>query len=217
MNKIKVACIAGTPFDTKLGGDLLKTEGYEVFLFPSSKNPTEETLFQISSQENKDNKILSILNEIKKQNIDRVFVYCNSLSSAVDFKLFSLKTNLKIITPYDVYENIANGYNSIAVLSANAVASSKLEKVFMQSNNNIKIVSIGMLPLVWSIESGIKDIGIIEKYKLNDLCHWLYNNSFEALLFGCTHFSYIFKELSNISKIPIIDPTLKMLDLLKNC
>ena len=49
--KEKIACIAGTPVDTEMGVELLKQNGYEAYAFPSSKTPTEETFFQMSTYE----------------------------------------------------------------------------------------------------------------------------------------------------------------------
>ena len=34
MTKEKIACIAGTPVDTKMGEDLLRKYGYEVYELP---------------------------------------------------------------------------------------------------------------------------------------------------------------------------------------
>ena len=49
--KEKIACIAGTPVDTEMGVELLRENGYEAYAFPSSKTPTEETFFQMSTYE----------------------------------------------------------------------------------------------------------------------------------------------------------------------
>ena len=215
MAKEKIACIAGTPVDTKMGADLLRNNGYEAYEFPSSANPTEENLFQISPIEEKNRKILTILNKIKDMGIEKVFVYCNSLSSAVNFNVLSKDTGLKIITPYDVYKNEAKDYNCIGVISANAVATSKIEKVYLENNKNISIISIGMLSIVLSIEKGLSPKEIIEKHKLDLICKWFKENGAEAVLLGCTHFPYFRDELEKVSELTIIDPNGKMVELLK--
>lgn len=215
MQKEIIACIAGTPVDTKMGADKLIKSGYEVYEYPSSTNPTEEMLFQISSDEVKTNKLRSMLFDIKKKRINKVIVYCNSLSAAVDFKKLSKETELKIITPFDVYEKEANKYKCLGIIAANAVATSKIEKAFLNVNKNISIISIGMLPLVISIESGLNKNDIIKKHKLDKIYDWFYENGAEAILLGCTHFPYIYEELIKFSKIPIIEPSKKMIELLK--
>ena len=67
MSKEKIACIAGTPVDTKMGADKLIEYGYDAYLYPSSKDPNEEMLFQISSYEKKVEKIKQILLDITKK------------------------------------------------------------------------------------------------------------------------------------------------------
>lgn len=214
MSKEKIACIAGTPIDTKMGVDKLIEQGFDAMALPSSKNPTEEMLFQISSTENKLNKMRQILDTIKKEGINKVLVYCNSLSSAVDFDYLSKEKEIKIITPFDVYKKEATNYKSIAVISANAVATSNIERVMLNYNKDLHIVSVANLQLVWSIENGLSAKKIIEKHKLKELCDWFKDNGSEALLLGCTHFPYLYTELQKVSKISILDPTKKMIDLL---
>ena len=49
MSKEKIACIAGTPIDTKMGADKLIAQGFDVYQYPSSKNPDEEIEKEILS------------------------------------------------------------------------------------------------------------------------------------------------------------------------
>ena len=214
MSKEKIACIAGTPIDTKMGADKLIEYGYDAYCFPSSKNPTEEMLFQITSYENKIEKIRGILEDIKKNGIGKVLIYCNSLSSAVDFDTLSKETGLKIVTPFDVYKQEALSYACIGVISANAVATSKIEKVFLDTNKSLSIITVGILSLVLSIEKGLSPQEIIQKHSLDKLCDWFAKNGAEAILLGCTHFPYFYKEMKQVSTIPIIEPSRKMIELL---
>ena len=157
---------------------------------------------------------LDNIDTIKKEGINKVLVYCNSLSSAVDFDYLSKEKEIKIITPFDVYKKEATNYKSIAVISANAVATSNIERVMLNYNKDLHIVSVANLQLVWSIENGLSAKKIIEKHKLKELCDWFKDNGSEALLLGCTHFPYLYTELQKVSKILILDPTKKMIDLL---
>lgn len=213
--KEKIACIAGTPVDTAMGVELLIKNNYDAFNYPSSDNPVEEMHFQISSMEEKYNKVFSILNKIKDNGIEKVLVYCNSLASAVDFNKLSKEIGLKIITPLDVYIKDANNYNCLAIIAANAVAAKKIEEVYLNINHSMLIISIGMLPLVLSIEKKLAIDEIIKKHDLSTVCNWFYNNGAESILLGCTHFPYIYDGLVKVSKIPIIDPSKKMIELLK--
>lgn len=46
MKNIKVAVIAGTPVDTQMGVDFLKSKNIDAYPYPVSKNPKEQTVFQ---------------------------------------------------------------------------------------------------------------------------------------------------------------------------
>lgn len=213
----KIACMAGTPVDTGMGASLLSKNGYEVFCYPIDENPVEQMKFQISSADSKYNVILNILNKIKSNGIKKVLVYCNSLSSAVDFNKLSSEVGINIVTPLNVYEMEAKNYKSIAILAANAVATKKIEEIYIKANKDIEIISIGMLPLVLSIEKKISPDEIIKIHDLKKLCEWFSSNGAEALLLGCTHFPYIYEALERVSGISIIDPSKKMIELLMKC
>ena len=47
---IKIAVIAGTPVDTRMGVDLITGRGAEAAGFPVSRTPEEQTAFQVGSQ-----------------------------------------------------------------------------------------------------------------------------------------------------------------------
>ena len=80
--------MAGTPMDTKLGVDLLKKNGFnQTISVPISKNPVEQTTFQALEDEEREQYIRSVIDGLKND-IDAVFVYCNSLSSVVNFGFF---------------------------------------------------------------------------------------------------------------------------------
>ena len=211
--KEKIACIAGTPVDTAMGVDLLIKNGFDAFSYPSSINPVEEMHFQVSSADEKHKKILGILKKIKADGINKVLVYCNSLASAVDFKRLSEETGIKIVTPLDVYISDAANYNCLGVIAANAVATKKIEEMYLKSNSNISIISIGMLSLVISIEEKIEPKEIIKKHDLKSICDWFFSNGAEALLLGCTHFPYVMEGLKKVTDIPLIDPSKEMLDI----
>ena len=210
----KVACIAGTPVDTEMGATLLSENGYEPFCYPTADNPVDQMKFQVSSSESKYNALLNILNKIKVLGINKVLVYCNSLSSAVDFNKLAKETEIKIVTPLNVYEMDAKNYNSVAIIAANAVATKKIEEIYLKANKDIQIVSIGMLPLVISIEKKISPEKIIEIHDLKKMCEWFSNNGAKALILGCTHFPYIYEELKKVTDMNIVEPSRKMIELL---
>ena len=87
---LKIAVMAGTPIDTEMGEDILKeNEFLDLISFPISENPIEQTIFQTSTNDFKEKVINEKIDFMKKNDSDILFVYCNSLSGAVDFEKIS--------------------------------------------------------------------------------------------------------------------------------
>ena len=150
---MKIAVMAGTPIDTKMGVSLLyKNDFNEILDIPISRNPSEQTIFQVSNREYKEKIINNHIDNIKEQNCNVLFVYCNSLSSSLDFNEIAKTKNIRIITPMDIYVEISKKYKKIGIISANAQGLAGIEKVMFQTNENIEIVGITLLEMVKEIE-----------------------------------------------------------------
>ena len=211
-NKMKIAVMAGTPVDTQMGADCLLKKGFDNLLYlPVSNNPQEQTEFQISSEDNKKNKMLELLNKAKENGYDRLFVYCNSLSASVDFDELASETGLRIVTPLHVYKDLALKYKKLGVIAANAQGLSGIEKVLVNTNRELEFLGTGLLPLVKSIESGEEPDKLVEKHNLADLADWFDKSDMEAVLLGCTHFPYVKEALAKRISIPLIDPADEMI------
>ena len=116
---MKIAVIAGTPVDTQMGVELLKSRGAEALGFPISRTPEEQTAFQVGSQSAREAAVGAVLENIKIRGMDRVLLYCNSLSATIDAHGLAEGRGLRIWTPMDVYGEIALQYRRIGVLAAN--------------------------------------------------------------------------------------------------
>ena len=101
--------MAGTPIDTNMGAVLLEKNGFsenEIIRIPVSENPVKQTIFQTSETEYKEKVINGHIDNIKKVDCNILFVYCNSLSGAVDFEKLQKKNDINIVTPMQVYREI---------------------------------------------------------------------------------------------------------------
>jgi len=61
------------------------------------------------------------------------------------------------------------------------------------------------LELVKAIEEGNKPEQIVDDFNFKTLFNYFELTNVEAVVLGCTHFPYIKKELEKITKLPIID------------
>ena len=214
---MKIAVMAGTPIDSKLGGELLALYGYDdVVLVPISNNPVEQTTFQALEDEERENIIVKIIYELKDKDCDAIFVYCNSLSSVVDFDRLAEKMNISIITPMQMYRNLGLEYKYLAVMAANSHGLTGVENNLYVSNPRLSVLGLSMLELVKAIEEGNKPEQIVEDFNFKTLFNYFELTNVEAVVLGCTHFPYIKKELEKITKLPIIDVGVFMIESLKN-
>lgn len=202
-----ILVIAGTPVDTNMGISLLKKQGYKnLKSLAVANNPIEQTLFQTSSVRYKEQVMTNYLKKYKKQGIQKVFVYCNSLSAAVDFDKLSVKLDLKIITPLQTYKFLAHKFRNIFIFSANAQGLAGIEKVMLEGNKNINIQGLTLLELVEAIEQKENPEKIAERFNFKTLAKYINLSGVDSFVLGCTHFPYVEEELKKYITVEIINP-----------
>lgn len=212
----KIAVVAGTPVDTQMGTDCLARAGiFNTLPFPVSPEPREQTVFQHSATEEKHRVMLDVLNAAKAQGCGRVFVYCNSLSGAVDFPGLAEETGLRIVTPLDVYRALAGKYRRLGVMAANAQGLAGIERTLLAANPALDFFGAASLSVVLAVEAALAPEELVARYHLPALAAWFVGCEAEALVLGCTHFPYFKEALAQKTTLPLIDPTEEMIALLQ--
>lgn len=213
---MKITVMAGTPIDTKFGQDLLIENGI-VDLIPIaiSENPTEQTLFQTKDKIEKEKIISKHINNVKKESSSIIFVYCNSLSASVDFDYLSELHDVTIIRPLDIYKELANNYNKVAILSANAQGLAGIEKVIVESNPNLQTIGITLLEMVKAIEDKESPEKIAQDFNFETLTKYIESNKVDVIILGCTHFPYVENVMASYTGAEILNPAMKMIDKIK--
>ena len=203
---MKIAVMAGTPIDSKLGENLLNSYGYnDIVLVPISNNPVEQTTFQSLNDSEREKIIVEIIEQLKEKNCEVIFVYCNSLSSVVDFDRLAIEHNIKIVTPMQMYRNLGLEYKYLAVMAANSHGLTGVENNLYVSNPRLRVLGLSMLELVKAIEEENRPEEIVKDFNFEVLFNYFEQTKVEAVVLGCTHFPYIKKELEKITNLPIID------------
>ena len=212
----KVAVMAGTPVDTKMGAAFLaaKDPSLEIVSYPLSPDPITQTVWQFSSDENKRARMVQVFDELEAQGIRHFFIYCNSLSGAFDFDSFAVERGVCIVTPFQVYRSLATRYRSIAFNSANLLGAYGIEKAFRDVKPDLDVIGMAHLAIVRDIEAGLAPEEIIERQGLKSLARFFKEAGAEIWLLGCTHFPYIKEAMQPYSELPLIDPADEMYDLL---
>ena len=209
-----IAVLAGTPVDTQMGADLLQAAGLPALAYPLSDNPRQQNLFQISSPEEKHAFVLNILNRAMQNGCRRALVYCNSLSSAVDFTVLAEETGMRIVTPLQVYRSLPAHYHRLGIVAANAPGLAGIEQTLYREDPSLELLSVSLLPLVLAIETAPPPETLVEQYHLAELADWFLSCGMEAMVLGCTHFPYCKEALAVRTALPLIDPAEEMIRLL---
>ena len=206
----QIAVLAGTPVDTQMGVECLARAGLNGLAFPLASDPRQQTAFQISSPAEKTAAVRAVLERAQMQGCEKAFVYCNSLSSAVDFPPLAAETGMTIVTPLDIYRELAPQYRRLGLIAANAQGLAGIERTLFAANPALDLLGACMLPVVLSIEAGEPPEELVERHRLPELAEWFRMSGMEALVLGCTHFPYFKEALARRTSLPLIDPAEEM-------
>ena len=207
----QIAVLAGTPVDTQMGVEYLAKAGLTGLAFPMASDPRRQTAFQISSQAEKTAAVRVVLEQAQAQGCEKAFVYCNSLSSSVDFPPLAVETGMTIVTPLDIYRELAPKYRRLGLIAANAQGLAGIERTLFAANPALDLLGACMLPVVLSIEAGQPPEELVERHRLPELAEWFRRSGMEALVLGCTHFPYFKDALARRTSLPLIDPAEEMI------
>lgn len=210
---MKIAVVAGTPVDTQMGVDLIKSKGAEAAGFPVSQTPEEQTAFQVGSPSAREAAVEAILRRIKAAGLNRVLLYCNSLSAAVDAPALAARHGLRLWTPMDVYGEIARRYRRVGVLAANCQGAAGVERAIVNASPRTVVLGAGNLRLVVGIEAGKAPEALAEECGIPALLRYFETNGAEAVVLGCTHFPYVKKALRARTDLPVLDPSERLAEL----
>lgn len=206
-----IAVLAGTPVDTAMGMAFLSERGIVSKGYNVSRTPEEQNHLQVVQPERLLSVTSGLLEIMKEEGISTVFVYCNSIAAAVDMDYLSMKHKMKIITPLHVYIEMGQKHRCLGVMAANNQSTHGIERAIQEKSPDTEVIGTGILKLVSEIEKGNPPLEIIEKYDLLHLLKFYQHAGCEAVILGCTHFSYLHEELMRISPLPLIDPAVFMM------
>lgn len=214
---MKIGVIAGTPVDTRMGVEYIESHGHNAVSRASCKCPEEQARMQELFPKELTDQVISLCKEMINDGAEGIYINCNSMSTAIDVK--RLRENLpdiKVVTPLDVYEECANNYKRLAIIAANGQSLAGIERTIAAKNHNVLTFGAGLMPLVIAIEKQKNPIEIMQDYRIAELINSFIAMNCDALILGCTHFPYIAEQIKNSCSIKMIDPNLRMLEMLIN-
>ena len=227
MKEIKVAVIAGTPVDTRMGVDYIEknseTEGLRLLplYLPVAESCDAQVKFQYSEDDVKTAVMDNIFGPAFRDGVRDFLIYCNSLSGSFDFDTYAVMKSLeygediRIYTPLQIYRKLGSEYGCLGVMAANNLSAHGIEEALMSANSDIYVVGTGNMAIVRAIEDGLAPEEIVRKCGLAEMLKYMEACGAEAVVLGCTHFPYLKEELAKLTELPLIDPADMMLDALK--
>ncbi len=214
MKSGKVGVIAGGPVDTQMGVEVLLGRDFTAFPYPVAAAAREQTVFQMLPSEERTAKLSEIVAAAKADGMQALLVYCNSLSSSIDIPGISASLSIPIVTPLDAYRTYARTYRCVGLLAGNNQGLAGIERSFLGENISGTVIGVSLLPMVEVIEEGLPPREIAHKFFLQELTDFFAGLGAEAIVLGCTHFPYIRSEMLKFSTLPVIDPAVRMCELL---
>lgn len=206
----KIAVIAGTNTDTQMGCDLLEKHGYGPIFLPISDDCNTQANLQYFSKEELYDLFYDTCKRAIKLGAAKIFLYCNSLSSSVDYEKVAKSLNIEIITPLETYKNLPHYCKNIVILSANGVSAYTIDNIIHKYNKDVNTISVGNMSIVESIEIRKSPKQVVEELNLEGFLKYLENINHpkyktDTLILGCTHFPYLKNEIKLLTTLNIID------------
>lgn len=203
-----IAVMAGTPVDTRMGGEFLLSRAPDLHILsaPLSADPVEQSLFQLSPPHHREQVVTGHIRALLAQGADALLVYCNSLSGALDFPALCAREGLPVVTPLMACRALTQGYGRVGLLAANNQSLHGIEKCLLEADPALDILGVSLLPLVLEIERGLPPAEISQHFGLDHLLAFFQASGAQAILLGCTHFPYLQSDLARRTALPLLNP-----------
>ncbi|MPM23632.1 Glutamate racemase [bioreactor metagenome] len=211
----KIGIIADTATDTAMGRDYFESKGYEVVMRPLKETSPECGRFFQEPPEERAAYVSALIDEVKADGARIVMIYANSLCAYVDVDRLCAENGIGVVTPFHAYQKLGKAFKKPCVWAATGGALSGIEKRLTDSNFNIEICGVSLLPVVEQIEAGLAPAQIVAQSGLKELIHFSEKAGCDSIILGCTHFPSLMQELLPLAGIPVIDPANTMLEMLR--
>lgn len=211
---MKLGVIAGTTTDTMLGLQYVKSQGIEAISRPCSEDPTEQLDMQLHRQKELADRVVSLARDMVDDGAEAIYIYCNSLSTAVDLDWIRAQLPVPVVTPLDVYEECAEKFEHIFAIAANAQCLAGIERIVKARNPDCLFSGAALQSLVYQIEYLLPPEQIVRDLDMGNFLGTFTRMGADTLILGCTHFPYIYDYVRDDIAVPIIDPAKRMLELL---
>lgn len=195
-----MAVIAGTPYDSGLGAELLRAEGVPARPYAMAGSPDEQDSLQDGHPNALTASFHRLLYELRRREVTLAVLFCNSLASVVDHD----DTVLPVVSPLTVYRDVLPRLRSSLVVAGNAHALLGVERTARLVNPGHRMLGVSDPILVRAIERGDPAAAFAASQLPNTLRR-AEELGLETFISACTHFTAVKRFVADSCDLPVVD------------
>lgn len=205
---VPVAVIAGTPYDSGLGAELLRAEGLSAVACAMAGSPDEQDSLQYENPGALSAAFHLRLGELRERGTELVMLFCNSMSAVVDHD----DAVLPVVSPITVYRESVPRLRSSLVVTGNAQAILGVERTVRRENPEHRMLGVSDPGLVRGIEAGDPEAAFHSSH-LPTTLRLAERLGLDAVVLACTHFTAVLPYVTAACDLPVIDVGTQLVDL----
>ncbi len=203
-----VAVIAGTPYDSGLGAELLRAEGLAARPYAMAASPDEQDSLQYQDPGGLAAAFHQRLAELRAGGTELVMLFCNSMSAVVDHD----DAVLPVISPITVYSELLPKLRSSLVITGNAQAVLGIERTAWRTAPGHRLLGVSDPALVRGIEAGDPEAAFAASH-LPTTLRLAERLDLDAVVIACTHFTAVLPLVTATCDLPVIDVGARLVEL----
>lgn len=203
-----MAVIAGTPYDSGLGTELLRAAGLAARPYPMAASPDEQDSLQYQDPDGLTAAFHNRLAELRSGGVELAMLFCNSMSAVVDHD----DTALPVVSPVTVYGELLPTLRSSLVVTGNAQAALGVERTVWRTAPGHRMLGVSDPALVRGIEAGDPEAAFAASH-LPTTLRLAERLDLDAVVLACTHFTAILPFVTATCDLPVIDVGARLVEL----
>ncbi|MGW5717625.1 aspartate/glutamate racemase family protein [Amycolatopsis sp. NPDC003865] len=203
-----VAVIAGTPYDSGLGAELLRARGLATAPYAMAGSPDEQDSLQYRDPGALTAAFHARLHDLHARGTELAMLFCNSLSAVV----YHDAAALPVVSPVTVYREVFPALRSSLVITGNAQAVVGVERTAWEVSPGHRMLGVSDPGLVRAIESGDPEAAFSSSH-LPATLRLAERLDLDAVVLACTHFTSVQPLIAAACGLPVIDVGARLVEL----
>jgi glutamate racemase len=207
-SRTSVAVIAGTPYDSGLGAELLRATGLTARPYAMAASPDEQDWLQYHDPGGLAASFHQRLAELRAGGTELAMLFCNSMSAVVDHD----DAVLPVVSPVTVYSELLPKLRSSLVVTGNAQAVLGVERIAWRTAPHHRMLGVSDSALVRGIEAGDPEAAFAASH-LPTTLRLAERLDLDAVVLACTHFTTLLPLITAMCDLPVIDVGTRLVEL----